>query len=255
VSPGATPAARTLARAELAAWGARPEDAVWLGELGGVPYGALALGPGAPDPGALFEDLRRIGALLDAEDAALLAYARGITEWHRRHPFCAACGRPTVTAEAGHVRRCLGPGCGTLHHPRTDPAVIVLVTHEGPRGVACLLGNQVGWAPEVYSTLAGFVEPGESAEDAVRREVGEEAGVRVTDVRYHSSQPWPFPASLMLGFTARALDGRVAPIDDELRDVRWFTREELLEGERSGAIRLSNPTSIARRLVEDWLAR
>src|SRR5690606_35249197 len=131
---------------------------------------------------------------------ALLAYARGLVHWHVRHRFCPACGGPMQSAEAGHVRRCAGSSCGTQNFPRTDPAVIMLVS-DGERAI---LGRQRVWPAGMHSVLAGFVEPGESLEDAVAREVLEEVGVAVSDVTYHSSQPWPFPASIMLGFYARA---------------------------------------------------
>src|SRR5262249_49094954 len=147
-----------------------------------------------------FTDLRRVGPLLERFEGSLLAYARGITYWHQRHRFCGVCGAPTRSRDAGHVRVCLNETCKTQHFPRTDPAVIMLV-HDGDR---CLLGRQSVWPTGMHSTLAGFVEPGESLEEAVAREVREETAIEVTDVAYHSSQPWPFPSSVMLGFHARA---------------------------------------------------
>ena len=189
--------------------------------------------------------LRELAALLPREDAALLAYANGMMSWHRRHRFCGRCGGTTATSEGGHVRRC--GGCDEQHFPRTDPAVIMLVT-DGDR---CLLGRQSSWPEKVYSTLAGFVEPGESVEEAVCREVWEESGIRVVDVRYHSSQPWPFPSSLMLGFTARAETRDIQPKMDELEDARWFRRDELVA---SKEVKLPSAISIARRLIEDWLS-
>ncbi len=148
---------------------------------------------------------------------------------------------------AGHRAACTR--CERLHFPRTDPAVIVIVEN----GDACLLGRQPLWRPRQYSTLAGFVEPGESLEDAVRREVREEAGIEVTDCDYHSSQPWPFPASLMLGFTARAAAREIRLADGELEDARWFTAQQIVEGVRSGGLHLSSPLSISYRLIEHWL--
>jgi NAD+ diphosphatase len=196
-----------------------------------------------------FEDLHKVGALLGRTEGALLAYARGMVHWHRRHLFCGRCGRETASIEGGHVRRCTSDECGILHFPRTDPAIIVLVTS----GDACLLGRQAEWPPRVFSTLAGFVEPGESLREAVIREVREETGVTVTDVTYHSSQPWPFPSSLMLGFTATAYRSEPTVDENELQEARWFDREELEAQVASGQVRLPRPVSIARRLVAEWL--
>ena len=163
--------------------------------------------------------------------------------------FCANCGTPTEVREAGHVRRC--PTCGALHHPRTDPVVIMLVT----RGDDVLLGRQPSWPEGRYSALAGFVEPGESLEEAVAREVLEESGVTVGPPRYVSSQPWPFPGSLMLGFVAPWAAGEPAVRDDELEDVRWFTRGELEAAVTgNGALGVPPRLAIARRLIDGWLA-
>jgi NAD+ diphosphatase len=192
--------------------------------------------------------LRDAGARMSQEDGGLLAYATAITGWHRNHRFCARCGHATDMTAAGHERHC--PGCGATHHPRTDPVVIMLV-HDGDR---VLLGRQARWPAGRYSTLAGFVEPGESLEEAVAREVAEEAGVAVADIRYRSSQPWPFPASLMLGFHARYDGGEPAVRDQELEDVRWFARHEIeraVTGESD--VHLPPPVAIARRLIDEWL--
>lgn len=198
-----------------------------------------------------FHDLRAVGPLLDRDSGALLAYARGILHWHSTHLFCGRCGSPTESRQAGHSRGCINPDCGRLHFPRTDPAVIMAV-HDGQGNL--LMGRQAIWPPGMHSTLAGFVEPGESLEQAVAREVFEEAGIRVTDVRYQSSQPWPFPSSIMLGFTARALDTEVRIDTEELESARWFSREELLNCPEDESFRLPRRDSIARKLVEDWLA-
>ena len=231
-------------------------DAVFLGVDGETACFAVDLSD-AEDPlreldveEARFVDLHAVGALLGQSDGALLAYARGMVHWHRHHLFCGRCGARTQSAEGGHVRRCLSEDCSAAHFPRTDPAIIVLVTH----GESCLLGRQPTWPPLVYSALAGFVEPGESLGEAVAREVMEETGVRVSEVRYHSSQPWPFPSSLMLGFTATA--ERVEPTVDgeELEEARWFGGKELRSELRSGRVRLPPTVSIARRLIEDWLS-
>jgi NAD+ diphosphatase len=192
--------------------------------------------------------LREAAATLPREDGGLAAYAAALLNWHRRHRFCANCGAATEIREAGHVRAC--PRCGAEHHPRTDPVVIMLVL----RGDEVLLGRQARWPPGRYSALAGFVEPGESLEEAVAREVREEARVEVGPPRYVSSQPWPFPASLMLGFVAPWVSGEPRIGDEELEDVRWFGREEVEAAVAGrGALRLPPPLAIARRLVDGWL--
>jgi len=196
-----------------------------------------------------FVDLRNAGALLDRVTGSLLAYARGLMYWHARHLFCGVCGHPNESQDAGHVRVCTNPACKAQHFPRTDPAVIMLVTH----GDRCLLGRQKTFLPGMHSTLAGFVEPGESLEEAVAREVFEETGVRVRDVRYHSSQPWPFPGSIMLGFHAEATDTRLDINFEELETARWFTREELFASPENETFRLPRKVSIARQLVEHWM--
>jgi NAD+ diphosphatase len=198
-----------------------------------------------------FADLRRVGPLLARPDGALLAYARGILHWHGRHRFCGVCGNPTRSEEGGHVRRCASPSCKAAHFPRTDPAVIMLVT-DGDRA---LLGRQTAWAKGQHSTLAGFVEPGESLEEAVAREVREETGIVVDEVAYHSSQPWPFPASIMLGFTARAVTTELTVDPEELEAARWFDRGFILGHAEDDSFRLPRRDSIARHLIEDWLQR
>lgn len=189
---------------------------------------------------------RDVGAILKARDAGLLVSAVALANWHSTHTHCPRCGAQTEVVDAGWVRRC--PADGSDHFPRTDPAVIVLV-HDGAD--RCMLGRQPTWPPGRYSTLAGFVEPGESLENAVIREVQEESGVVVDDVTYRGSQPWPFPASLMLGFEARAVGGEIGVGDDELEDVRWFERADLLAGRPL----LPPPASIAHWLISTWLER
>ena len=194
--------------------------------------------------------LRAAAAQLSRRDAGLVAYATAILTWHRNHGHCARCGTQTAMGEAGHVRTC--PNCGAVHHPRTDPVVIMLV-HD-PEGDRVLLGRQARWPAGRFSALAGFVEPGESLEDAVHREVAEESGVEVTDLRYRSSQPWPFPASLMIGFHARYAGGQARAADAELEDVRWFSRAELravVDGQTE--FHVPPPAAIARRLIDEWL--
>lgn len=217
-------------------------------EADGTALFAVEADGAAPSDGARLAGLRDAAAELDPEAAGLVAYALGMLNWHRRHGFCANCGAPTEAADAGFVRVC--PGCGAHHHPRTDPVVIMLVVD--PERDRILLGRQPSWPAGRYSALAGFVEPGEALEAAVAREVGEEAGVQVADVAYVSSQPWPFPASLMLGFTARWTSGEPRAADAELEDARWFTREEIERGE---GLMLPPPVAIARRLIDGWLAK
>jgi NAD+ diphosphatase len=220
---------------------------VLLGQFRGRACFAVDLPPAAQPvapPGAAFEDLRKTGALLPEDEAGLLAYARAMVLWRQRHRYCGSCGAPTHAESAGHVMKCSNAECGAEHFPRLDPAIIVLVTD----GERALLGRQAAWPPGRYSTIAGFVEPGESLEDAVAREVLEETGVQVVEAEYHSSQPWPFPSSLMIGFTARAAAGSVPRADEELEDARWFTREQIASGEP----RLPPRQSVSLRLIEDW---
>jgi NAD+ diphosphatase len=197
-----------------------------------------------------FLDLRQVAPRVPARDGNLLAYARAMTTWHRRHRFCGVCGAPTESRDAGHLRVCTRSTCAQQGFPRTDCAVIMLV-HDG--GERCLLGRQAAWPPGVYSTLAGFVEPGENLEHAVAREVFEEVGVRVGHVTYHSSQPWPFPASIMLGFWAEATSEQIEADPSEIEQAHWFTRQQIVEQMASGQLRLPPRMSISRRLVDDWL--
>ncbi|HET7266822.1 MAG TPA: NAD(+) diphosphatase [Oleiagrimonas sp.] len=204
-----------------------------------------ALNDGPPS----WADLRRDGLAFDAFTAGLFAYARGLVHWQDMTRFCRHCGSPLVRVSAGHRAQCTSSTCGHLHFPRTDAAVIVIVEHDG----ACLMGRQSSWPEGRYSTLAGFVEPGETLEDAVRREVYEEAGVEVGACHYHSSQPWPFPASLMVGFTAEALGRDITLRDGELQDARWFTPEDIVAGIRDGTLLPSSRISVSWRLQADWL--
>jgi NAD+ diphosphatase len=199
-----------------------------------------------PDSGT-FTDLRAVAGLLPPDDAAILAHARGLMHWRTHHRFCANCGQPVEPRSAGNSTLC--PACGTQHFPRTDPAVIMLVM----RGERALLGHSARFPiANMYSTLAGFVEPGESLEEAVAREVFEETGVRVGRVHYHSSQPWPFPASIMLGFFAEALTEAITLDPAEIEDARWFTRDEVRNATAHG-FAVPRSDSIARRLIEDWM--
>jgi NAD+ diphosphatase len=227
-----------------------PEEAIFLGEEGGVALFAADFGRAAVTNGR-FVEVRTVGAALPAREAGWCAYARALAFWHSRHRFCGVCGGTTVSAQGGHIRRC--QICDAQHFPRSDPAVIVLVTHRHPEhGERCLLGRSTRFPAGLYSTLAGFVEPGETLEETVRREVYEESGVEVVEMAYRSSQPWPFPASLMLGFRATARDDRLRIDPDELVDAGWYTRDQLLDPEHC-PVKLPNPDSIARHLIEDWL--
>jgi len=197
-----------------------------------------------PPPGMRFEELRPLSARLAPDEAGLLAYARALSIWRLRHRFCGICGSRTRPERAGHLLRCTNSACAHEVFPRIDPAIIVLVSD----GERALLGRQPTWPPGRYSTIAGFVEPGESLEDAVAREVREETGIEVTRVDYHSSQPWPFPSSLMLGFRALASPGGTVRVTGELEEARWFTREEIA----SGTPLLPPAHAISFRLLASW---
>jgi NAD+ diphosphatase len=241
-------------------------EAVFLGIVAARAYFALDLSPldapldvlhaparaasGIAAASVRFADLRQLAGRLEGREAALLAQARAMIYWHARHRYCGVCGRPTRSEEAGHMRRCTDPACNAMHFPRTDPAVIMLVT----LGDAALFGRSQHFPPGMYSTLAGFVEPGESLEDAVAREVREESGIGVGAVHYHSSQPWPFPANIMLGFYAEALSREITIDFGELEDARWVARGWLLAHQDDDDFRMPRRDSIARRLIEDWLS-
>jgi NAD+ diphosphatase len=222
-----------------------PTELFLLGEFRGELCFAIEMtDPAPPALDGDFQELRALAGSLPDDEAGLLAYARALVIWRERHRFCGRCGSPTASASAGHVRVCTNPECAIEQFPRIDPAIIVLVTD----GERALLGRQASWPPRRYSTIAGFVEPGESLEDAVAREVLEETGVQVDRIDYHSSQPWPFPSSLMLGFTAHAATTEIRLADQELEDAQWFTRAQVADGE----IALPTSFSISFRLVEQW---
>ena len=249
------PEGLTFALQEMRHLWERAEFTAFLGLVDGVAHFAVDI-PDEEDPittlatDGIFEDLRNVGPALDKDHGAILAYARGLFSWHRRHLFCGVCGHATESVQAGHVRRCVNQGCGAQHFPRLDPAVIVLI-HDG--GDRCVLGRSKRLLPGMYSTLAGFVEPGESLEDTVRREMKEESGLDVTDVTYHSSQPWPFPSSLMLGYYARATNTEISCEDDEIEDVGWYDRDALKKSPENETFRLPRRDSIARRLIDEWI--
>ncbi len=215
------------------------ERPLFIADLGDLPSEALER-----MLTARAEGLRTLGLRLPPDQASLAAYARAMVLWDRRHRYCGRCGGETLSDEGGHVRRCRDQQCGNSMFPRVDPAIIVLVSD----GELALLGRQASWDPGRYSTLAGFVEPGESLEEAVAREVYEEAGVKIHLVDYHSSQPWPFPSSLMLGFTARADTTDISLRDGELEHAAWFSREDIA----SRRIVLPFKVSISYRLIEHW---
>jgi NAD+ diphosphatase len=220
-----------------------------LGESEGTTYFAIRAEP-MSTAGVVgeWQGLREIGLSLDPLHASLFAYARGLLHWQTTTRYCSRCGNALTLIGAGHRGEC--SQCRALHFPRTDPAIIVIVEHEG----ACLLGRQASWPAGRYSTLAGFVEPGETLEDAVRREVEEETGVRVVEAEYHSSQPWPFPGSLMVAFTAVASGRDIRLGDGELEHAKWVTPEALVQGIRDRTLLLPPAISVSFRLIEHWLA-
>jgi NAD+ diphosphatase len=222
-------------------------DLILLGRIGETHYFASEFDSIEPPqllPGTRFEDLRLVASVLPAQEAGVLSYARAMIAWRRRHRYCGTCGAATAPAKSGHVLVCANPACRSEQFPRIDPAIIVLVSD----GERALLGRQASWPLGRYSTIAGFVEPGESLEDAVAREVMEETGVDVDRIHYHSSQPWPFPASLMLGFMAHAVTSQIHLRDHELEDARWFSRAELAAADAL----LPPRQSISFRLIEHW---
>ncbi|MFU8894835.1 MAG: NAD(+) diphosphatase [Gammaproteobacteria bacterium] len=241
VSAGDAPTPVFLGAAAIAALHAAG-DRVLLGRRDGAPCFAVAIADETPSLPGAFADLRQLGDRLTPDDAALLAYARAMLLWHERNGHCSACGSATLSTAAGHARSC--PACQAKHFPRVDPAIIVLVGDEE----RCLLGRPAAWPAGRYSTIAGFVEPGESLEDAVRREVQEETGVTLAAVDYHSSQPWPFPSSLMLGFRAWPASDSITLRDGELEDARWVRRDDIAAGQ----VCLPPRVSIAYRLIEAW---
>jgi NAD+ diphosphatase len=242
-----TPRAVFLDAATLPAQHLDPNKLILLGRFGANFCFALQLeGPESllGGPGTRFEDLRMLAGVLPPDEAGLLAFARAMVWWQSKHQYCGTCGAQNQIIRGGHVAACTNPDCGTEHFPRTDPAIIVLV-HDGKRA---LLGRQASWPAGRYSTIAGFVEPGESLEDAVAREVREETGIEVANVSYHSSQPWPFPSSLMVGFMAEATSTAIQLNDQELEDARWFSRADIA----AGTPRLPPSPSISYRLLEEW---
>lgn len=225
-------------------------ELVWLGRYGGVPSFAIDLGPQVPPErvaalsGAVPTEVRGMLAQLAPGEAELVLSGRALLLWHARHRFCSVCGQPSRPRQGGHQRVCSREQCRAEHFPRTDPCVLVLV-RDGDR---CLLGRSKGWPAGMFSALAGFVEPGESLENAVAREVNEEVGIEVGAMRYAGSQPWPFPASLMVGFVAQALTHDIRVDDHELEAARWVTRDELKRSQEHGFF-VPPPYALAGRLI------
>ncbi len=236
-------------------------DPIFLGVVGGCPAFALDVSEAeanetGPDFGPQFQfvSLRLHGPQTPAEAGGALAYARAMAVWHRFNRHCGVCGARTASQEGGHVRRCQDPQCGHMTYPRTDSAVIMLVEDDD----RILMHRQKQWPPGMWSCLAGFVEPGETLEHAVWREVMEESGIEVDDVRYVASQPWPFPSSLMVAFTAKAVGGTLAPDTNEIEDARWFSVSDLKQFNDSNrqtgqGLFLAVPGSAARLLIDTWL--
>ena len=274
IDGAAGPAIAWLERPAVAQDLAAGARCILLGLDGGTAHFAVDVSPRSEDSAAEppfadrgeFHDVRRIAGQVPREDAAILAQARSMIDWHARHSFCAQCGQPTKSSADGYVRRCIDEACDAQHFPRTDPVVIMLVT-DGDR---CLVGRSGRFAIKLYSALAGFLEPGETIEEGVRREVMEEAGIKVGAVRYHSSQPWPYPSSLMIGCMADALTTDIHVDREELEDAQWFSRDVMREAvARAAAVTdpltrppedddgpipiLPAPMAIAHQLIRAWV--
>ena len=233
------------------------DDAIFLGLLNDAAHFVVdvsgndrAAAELEDSPAWRYEDARTATEFLSGEESGVVAHARAHLDWHKRHGFCSVCGRPTAMGRGGQVRRC--PSCKSEHFPRTDPVAITVVAD----GERCLLGQSRGRLARLrsYSALAGFMDQAESIEEAVAREIMEEAGIKVTNVRYHSSQPWPFPSSLMIGCHADAVTTEIRMDPEEMTDVRWFSRDEVLlalDG-KSAELTIPGPIAIAHHLIKAW---
>ena len=237
------------------------EDTIFLGVANGLNYIGIDLSPSnnkleswLKENDIIIDDLRKYGPILDDIEASFLALSNGMFFWHNTHKFCGSCGFKNLSVQGGFVLKCSNIKCGKSHFPRTDPAIITLISFQDK----VLLGRSPRFPEAMYSTLAGFVEPGESLEQALEREVFEEVGIKVKNIKYFNSQPWPFPASLMLGFFAEAVNDQMTIDYDEIEDAHWFSINELKSLEHpsiSGGFKLPRVDSIARRLVETWIKR
>lgn len=248
---------------QLQDWSLPTQAAVFLGFEGETAWFGLDVEEiGAPERGEAdeftsltshgeFVSLGLIETAIEREIWALLSQARALLAWNRATAHCPVCGGPTVAKHGGYNRHCLDPGCGRTHFPRTDPAVIVRVLHDN----RCLLARQPRFRPALRSVIAGFVEPGESLERTVRREIGEEVGLEVGEIRYLGSQPWPFPMSMMIAFEAQALSDVISIDGNELETAAWYTRDEAREQILSGKLVLPSVKSIARRMIDGWLSK
>jgi NAD+ diphosphatase len=255
LTPGPSIAAAGVPEQALAKLGADTAGSVFLGFDRGEPRFAIDVADLPEEARAALLSFGRFAALgpiqdpVDVETWSLLAQARALLAWNARSQHCPTCGAPTEMRNAGYVRACSNSACGALHFPRTDPAIIVRVTHKG----RCLLARQPAYRPGLRSILAGFIEPGESFEDAVRREVKEEVNLDLATLSYVGSQPWPFPTSLMVGFVAESVGDEIRVDGREIESAEWWTRDEVRHEEGSGALLLPSAKSIARRLINDWL--
>ncbi len=236
-------------------------DTIFLGVANTLNYIGIDLSPPIQkfecwlkENNIIIDDLRKYGPILDDIEASFLALSNGMFFWQHTHKFCGSCGFQNFPTEGGFVMKCSNGECGKSHFPRTDPAIITLISFQDK----VLLGRSSRFPENMYSTLAGFVEPGESLEQALEREVFEEVGIKVKNIKYFNSQPWPFPASLMLGFFAEAVNDHMKIDYDEIEDAHWFSIDELKSLKHpsiSGGFKLPRVDSIARRLVDTWIKR
>lgn len=251
IALGDPPAIRTLSPTELDRFSER--DLTLLGQRDGLTWVSLSVDPNelenlsSAGPSKVVT-IRSAGQMLDRSEAAILAYANALASWQARSGYCGTCGAIAVLECSGHRRRCSGPDCGHVQFPRTDPSVIGIVSF----GEECLLVNQPQWPSNRFATVAGFVEPGESLEEAMAREIFEEVGLVASTVRYHSSQPWPFPMSLMIGFEVEVEAKTGLRLSDEIREAIWLTREDLRRKLSEGSIGISSPLSISFALIAEW---